>query len=161
MSLNVCICKRKCISIFILTVNILYSHWDIRVTYKVRSKCYIIAICDKIGFYLLQIPTSNKSMNWEFYVLYYKIQQNNIYIYICRRCYHLYISNVKGWIEYRLQVCIDNIFNWYLDDFTISVDSDKLLLATQVKNVGVWVNNGLGLDDYAGKCFIIFTCVVD
>ena len=78
-------------------------------------------------------------------------------------------------LEYRLQVCIDNIFNWYsmnklcinkkkfnvmvigsklqlkslnLDDFTISVDSDKILLAKQAKYLGPWVRNDLSWDDH-------------
>ena len=81
----------------------------------------------------------------------------------------------KDELEYRLQVCIDNIFNWYsmnklcinkkksnvmvigskwqlksvnLDDFTISVDSDKLLLAKQAKYLGLWVRNDLCWDDH-------------
>ena len=72
----------------------------------------------------------------------------------------------KDELECRLQVCIDNISNWYnmnklcinknksnvmvigskwqlkssnLDDFTISVDSDKLFLARQAKYLGLWV----------------------
>ena len=74
-----------------------------------------------------------------------------------------------------LQVCIDNISNWYsmnklcvnkkksnvmvigsewqlkslnLDDVTISVDSGKLLLAKQVKYLGLWVRNDLSWDDH-------------
>ena len=35
-----------------------------------------------------------------------------------------------------------------LDDFTISVDSDKLLLATQAKYSGLWVSNDLNWDDH-------------
>ena len=35
-----------------------------------------------------------------------------------------------------------------LDDFTISVDSDKLLLAKQAKYLGLWVRNDLGWDDH-------------
>ena len=81
----------------------------------------------------------------------------------------------KDELEYRLQVCIDNISNWYsinklcinknksnvmvigskwqlksfnLDDFTISVDSDKLLLAKQAKYLGLWVRNHLSWDDH-------------
>ena len=81
----------------------------------------------------------------------------------------------KDELEYRLQVCIDNISNWYsknklcvdkkksnvmvivskwqlkslnLDDFTISVDSDKLLLAKQAKYLGLWVRNDLSWDDH-------------
>ena len=81
----------------------------------------------------------------------------------------------KDELEYRLQVCIDNIFNYYsmnklcidkkksnvmvigskwqlkslnLDDFTISVDSDKLLLAKQAKYLGLWVRNDLCWDGH-------------
>ena len=81
----------------------------------------------------------------------------------------------KDELEYRLQVCIDNISNWYsinklcinkkksnvmvigskwqlkslnLDNFTISVDSDKLLLAKQAKYLGLWVRNHLSWDDH-------------
>ena len=81
----------------------------------------------------------------------------------------------KDELEYRLQVCIDNISNWYSmnklcvnkkksnvmvigskwqlkslnpDDFTISVDSDKLLLAKQAKYLGLWVRNDLSWDDH-------------
>ena len=81
----------------------------------------------------------------------------------------------KDELEYRLQVSIDNISNWYsmnklcvnkkksnvmvigskwqteslnLDDFTISVDSDKLLLAKQAKYLGLWVRNDLSYDDH-------------
>ena len=80
----------------------------------------------------------------------------------------------KDALEYRLQVCIDNISNWYsmnklcvnkkkfnvmvigskwqlkslnLDDVTISVDSGKLLLAKQAKYLGLWVND-LSWDDH-------------
>ena len=35
-----------------------------------------------------------------------------------------------------------------LDDFTISVDSDKLLLAKQAKYLGLWVRNDLSWDDH-------------
>ena len=72
----------------------------------------------------------------------------------------------KDELECMLQVCIDNISNWYsmnklctnkkksnvmviwskwqlkslnLDDFTISVDSDKLFLARQAKYLGLCV----------------------
>ena len=34
-----------------------------------------------------------------------------------------------------------------LDDFTISVDSDKPLLAKQAKYLGLWVRNDLSWDD--------------
>ena len=34
-----------------------------------------------------------------------------------------------------------------LDDFTISVDSDKLFLASQAKYLGLWVRNDLSWDD--------------
>ena len=78
-------------------------------------------------------------------------------------------------LEYRMQVCIDNISNWFimnklcinktksnamvigskcqsksfnLDDFTISVDSDKLLLAKQAKYFGLLVRNVLSQDDH-------------
>ena len=81
----------------------------------------------------------------------------------------------KDEFEYRLQVCIDNISNRYsmnklcidkkksnvmvigskwqlkslnVDDFTISVDSDKLLLAKQAKYLGVCVRNDLSWDDH-------------
>ena len=81
----------------------------------------------------------------------------------------------KDELEWRLQVCIDNISNWYsinklcinkkksnvmvigskwqlkslnLDDFTISVDSDKLFLARQAKYLGLWVRNDLSWDDH-------------
>ena len=81
----------------------------------------------------------------------------------------------KDELEYRLQVCIDNISNWYsmnklcinknrynvtvigckwqlkslnLDDFTISVDSDKLFLARQAKYLGLWARNDLSWDDH-------------
>ena len=81
----------------------------------------------------------------------------------------------KDELESRLQVCIDNISNWYsmnklcinkkksnvmvigskwqlkslnLDDFTISVDSDKLFLASQAKYLGLWVRNDLSWDDH-------------
>ena len=73
-------------------------------------------------------------------------------------------ATLKDELEYRFQICIDNISNWYsmnklcinkkksnvmvigskwqlkslnLDDFTISVDSDKLLLAKQAKYLGL------------------------
>ena len=78
-------------------------------------------------------------------------------------------------LKYGLQVCTDNISNWYsmnklcinktksnvmvveskwqlkslnLDDFTISIDSDKLLLAKQTKYLGFWVRNDLSWDDH-------------
>ena len=35
-----------------------------------------------------------------------------------------------------------------LDDFTISVDSDKLFLARQAKYLGLWVRNDLSWDDH-------------
>ena len=35
-----------------------------------------------------------------------------------------------------------------LDDFTISVDSDKLFLARQAKYLGLWVRNNLSWDDH-------------
>ena len=35
-----------------------------------------------------------------------------------------------------------------LDDFTISVDSDKLYLARQARYLGFWVRNDLGWDDH-------------
>ena len=35
-----------------------------------------------------------------------------------------------------------------LDDFTISVDSDKLFLASQAKYLGLWVRNDLSWDDH-------------
>ena len=81
----------------------------------------------------------------------------------------------KDELESRLQVCIDNISNWYsmnklcinkkksnvmvigskwqlkslnLDDFTISVDSDKLFLARQAKYLGLWVRSDLSWDDH-------------
>ena len=81
----------------------------------------------------------------------------------------------KDELECRLQVCTDNISNWYsmnklcinkkksnvmvigskwqlkslnLDDFTISVDSDKLFLARQAKYLGLWVRNDLSWDDH-------------
>ena len=81
----------------------------------------------------------------------------------------------KNELECRLQVCIDNIYNWYsmnklyinkkisivmvigskwqskslsLDDFTISVDSDKLFFARQAKYFGLWVRNDLSWDDH-------------
>ena len=81
----------------------------------------------------------------------------------------------KDKLECRLQVCIDNISYWYsmnklcinkkksnfmnigskwqlksfnLDDFTISVDSDKLFLARQVKYLGLWVRNDLSWEDH-------------
>ena len=88
----------------------------------------------------------------------------------------IYISATsKDELECRLQVCIDNISNWYsmnklcidkeksnvmvigskwqlkslnLDDFTISVDSDKLFLARQAKYLGLWVRNDLSWDDH-------------
>ena len=81
----------------------------------------------------------------------------------------------KDELESRLQVYIDNISNWYsmnklcinkkrsnvmvigskwrlkslnLDDFTISVDSDKLFLPSQAKYLGLWVRNDLSWDDH-------------
>ena len=91
-------------------------------------------------------------------------------------------------LECRLQVCIDNISNWYsmnklcinkkksnvmvigskwqlkslnLDDFTISVDSHKLFLARHAKYLGPWARNDLRWDDhYVEKCIIIFICFV-
>ena len=81
----------------------------------------------------------------------------------------------KDELECKLQVCVDNISNWYsmsklyinkkksnvmvigskwqlkslnLDDFTISVDSDKLFLARQAKYLGLWVRNDLSWDDH-------------
>ena len=81
----------------------------------------------------------------------------------------------KDELDSRLQVCIDNISNWYsmnklcinkkksnvmvigskwqlkslnLDDFTISVDSDKLFLASQAKYLSLWVRNDLSWDDH-------------
>ena len=74
-----------------------------------------------------------------------------------------------------MNVCTDNISNWYsinklcinkkkanatvigskwqlkslsLNDFTISVDSDKLLLAKHAKYLGLWVRNDLSWDDH-------------
>ena len=46
--------------------------------------------------------------------------------------------------------------NWQLnslnlDDFTISVDSDKLLFAKQAKYLGLWVRNDLSWDDRLRK----------
>ena len=38
-----------------------------------------------------------------------------------------------------------------LDDFTISVDPDKLLLAKQAKYLGFWVRNDLSWDDHILK----------
>ena len=35
-----------------------------------------------------------------------------------------------------------------LDDFTISVDSNKLFLARQVRYLGLWVRNDLSWDDH-------------
>ena len=35
-----------------------------------------------------------------------------------------------------------------LDDFTISVDSDKLFLARQARYLGLWVRNDLNWDDH-------------
>ena len=35
-----------------------------------------------------------------------------------------------------------------LDDFKISVDSDKLLFAKQTKYLGLWVRNDLSWDDH-------------
>ena len=35
-----------------------------------------------------------------------------------------------------------------LDDFTISVDSDKLFLARQARYLGLWVRNDLSWDDH-------------
>ena len=81
----------------------------------------------------------------------------------------------KDELEQRLQVCIYIISNWYsmnklcvnkkkanvmvigskwqlkslhLDDFTISVNSDKLLLVKQAKYLGIWVRNDLSWDDH-------------
>ena len=81
----------------------------------------------------------------------------------------------KDELECRLQVCINNISNWYsmtklcinnkkcnvmvigskwqlkslnLDDFTISVDSDKLYLIRQARYLGLWVRNDLSWDDH-------------
>ena len=76
----------------------------------------------------------------------------------------------KNELECRLQVCIDEIPNklyinnkksnvmvigskWQLkslnlDDFTISVDSDKLYLARQARYLGLWVRNDLSWDDH-------------
>ena len=91
----------------------------------------------------------------------------------------------KDELECRLQVCIDNISNWYsmnklcideeksngfgsqwqlkslnLDDFTISVDSDKLFLIRQAKYLGLWVRNDLSWDDHilelCGKMYDYF-----
>ena len=85
------------------------------------------------------------------------------------------LATPKDELEYRLQVCIDNISNWYslnmlcidkkksnamvigskwqlkllnLDDFTISVDSDKLFLARQARYLGLCVRNDLSCDDH-------------
>ena len=97
----------------------------------------------------------------------------------------------KDELACRLQVCIDNISNWYsmnklcinkkkanvmviwrkwqlksvnLDDFAMSVDSDKLFLARQAKYFGLWVRNDLSWDDHilelCRKCIIIFICFV-
>ena len=84
-------------------------------------------------------------------------------------------ETLKDELECRLQVCIENISNWYsmnkpcidnkksngmvigskrqleqfdLDDFTISVDSDKLYLARQARYLGLWVRNDLSWDDH-------------
>ena len=84
----------------------------------------------------------------------------------------------KDELECGLQICIDNIYNWYsmnklciyekksnvmvigskwqlkslnLDDFTISVVSDKLFLARQAKYLGLWVRNDLSWDDHILK----------
>ena len=81
----------------------------------------------------------------------------------------------KDELECRLQVFVDNISNWYglnklrinkkksnvmvigskwqlkslnLDDFTISVDSDKLFLAKQARYLGLWVRNDLSWHDH-------------
>ena len=81
----------------------------------------------------------------------------------------------KDELECRLQVCIDNISNWYsmnklcinknrsnvmvfgskwqlkelnLDDFIISADSDKLFLASQATYLDLWVKNDLSWDDH-------------
>ena len=81
----------------------------------------------------------------------------------------------KDELECRLQVCIDNISNWYslnklcinkkksnvmvigskwqlkslnLNDFTISVYSDKLFLPIQARYLGLWVRNDLSWDDH-------------
>ena len=97
----------------------------------------------------------------------------------------------KDELECRLQVCIDNISNWYsmnklcinknkssvmvfgskwqlkslnLDDFIISVDSNKLFLARQATCLGLWVKNDLSWDDHilelCRKCIIIFICFI-
>ena len=110
---------------------------------------------------------------------------NDISIFTVDGCGNMYAADViiytsatsKDELEYRLQVCIDNISNWYsmnklcidkkksnvmvigskwqlkslnLDDFTISVDSDKLLLVKQAKYLGlrVRVRNDLNWDDH-------------
>ena len=87
----------------------------------------------------------------------------------------IYTSAIsKDELECMLQVCIDNISNWYslnmlcinknksnamvigskwqlkslnLDDFTISVGSDKLFLARQARYWGLWVRNDLSWDN--------------
>ena len=98
----------------------------------------------------------------------------NLLQFMCSNSEHLFLE-WKDELEYRLQVCIDNISNWYsmnklcvnkkksnvmvigskwqlkslkLDDFTISVDSDKLLLAKQAKYLGLCVRNDLRWDDH-------------
>ena len=87
----------------------------------------------------------------------------------------IYTSAIsKDELECRLQVCIDNISNWYslnmlcinkkksnamvigskwqlkslnLNDFTISVGSDKLFLVRQPRYFGLWVRNDISWDD--------------
>ena len=81
----------------------------------------------------------------------------------------------KDELECRLQVCIDNISNWYSmnklsvddtksnvmvtgnrwqlkqlnsDDFIISLDSDKLYLARPARYLGFWVRNDLDWADH-------------
>ena len=85
------------------------------------------------------------------------------------------LATSKDELECRLQVCIDNISNWYglnklcirkkkssvmligrkwqlkslnVDDFTISIASDKLFLARQARYLGLWVRNDLSWDDH-------------
>ena len=87
----------------------------------------------------------------------------------------LFINDISN---FAVEACVVNISNWYsmdqlciyknklnvmvigsqwqskslnlddLDDFTISLDSDKLFLARQARNLDLWVGNDLSWDDH-------------
>ena len=99
------------------------------------------------------------------------LSQGSLWAILESPCDNSYISNVNGWIECKLQFCIDSISHWYnmnklcinksvlvigskpqllslnLDYFAISLDAYKLSLPEQVRYLELWVQNDLSLDN--------------